>query len=77
MCKRHNAHNKQDDYRSGVIVATIANMFKGEKDTLATPATFFPSLADEEKRARKQGAMTPEQIKAILQTYYPPENMRQ
>ncbi len=70
LVARRDEHVKQEDYRYGLIVCTIGNMFRDSKHPPLTPATFFPSLEEDEREARKNNRMHPDQIKEVLKLHF-------
>lgn len=56
------------DYRSGIIISTICNMFGGEKAKNIEPGDFFGSL---DKSGGKKGQQTPDDMLAIFKAISP------
>lgn len=72
LLERYQGEQQYNDFRAGTIVSTIANICRDKKTPAYTPAFFFPSLKEAEKNASRKQKMSADQIKLLLQTYYPP-----
>ena len=61
LLERHEGAMEWEDYRTGIIAATIANMLQGKKGKNLKPEDFMPT--------RKRKKQTPEEMLAVAQRW--------